>query len=159
MSPDRFRPALALSAFTVLVWTTRIRNIWTDDELSTVGQVGRTALALAFTAFAVATVAAWVRARRAGILTDRDRLLVRIFAVWTSVVWVVRGVQIAVADHGGAFVAVHTALAVASIALAVWADRRVHGPDRTGGAPVLRGAGSGSGRRDDASPVAPRRHR
>jgi hypothetical protein len=159
MSPDRFRPALALSAFTVLVWTTRIRNIWTDEELSTAGQIGRTTLALAFTAFAVATVAAWVRARRARALRDRDRLLIRLFAAWTSVVWVVRGVQIALADHDPAFVAVHTALAVASIALAVWADRSVHGPDHTGGAPVLRGAGSGSGRRDDATPVASRRPR
>lgn len=126
MSPDRFRPALALSAFTVLVWTTRIRNIWTDEELSTAGQVGRTALALAFTAFAVATVVAWVRARRVGTVTDGARRLVRAFAVWTTAVWVVRGVQIALADHDAAFVAVHTALAVASIALAAWADRRVH---------------------------------
>jgi hypothetical protein len=155
MSPDRFRPALAFSAFTVLVWTTRIRNIWTDEELSTAGQVGRTALALAFTAFAVATVAAWVRARRAGTVADRHRSLVRLFAGWTTVVWVVRGVQIALADHDAAFVAVHTTLAVASIALALWADRSVHA-DGADGAQVLRGAGSGSGRRDDGSPVAPR---
>lgn len=125
MDARRLRPALALGAWTLLVWTTRIRNIWTDDELSTAGQVGRTALAVVFTGFAVTTIALWVRARRA----TPHRMapaVVRAFALWTTAVWVVRGLQIATADHDGAFVAVHTALAVASIALAVWADRSTH---------------------------------
>ena len=47
----------------------------------------------------------------------------RLFAAWTIGVWAIRAVQIAAADHGAAFVAVHTALAVASTLLAVWAAR------------------------------------
>ena len=134
MRSTQLRPAAVLSAFTVLVWTTRIRNIWTDESLTTAGQVGRTALALAFTAFALATAWVWWQARR-GRPVPGATTLVRSFAVWTVLVWVVRAVQIALADHGAAFVAVHTVLAVVSIALAVWADRAAHrAPDRE---PVL----------------------
>ena len=125
----RLRPALALSVWTFFVWTTRIRNIWTDDSLSTADQVGRTALALAFTAFAAATVVVWLRARRQATPSGAGAL-VGAFAVFTTGVWLVRGVQIALADHEAAFVAVHTVLAIASIALAVWAARSAHTADR-----------------------------
>ncbi|HEX4901913.1 MAG TPA: hypothetical protein VFV42_03830 [Acidimicrobiales bacterium] len=126
MRATDLRPAAALSAATLLIWTTRIRNIWTDDELDTAGQVGRTALALAFTAFAVATLVTWWRARRTGDVPDAAARLVRAFAVWTVAVWVVRAVQIALADHAVGFVVVHTVLAIVSIGLALWADRRAH---------------------------------
>lgn len=125
MTPVRLRPAVALAAFSLLVWTTRIRNIWTDDSLSTAGQVGRTALSLTFTAFAVAVLVVWARGRSIGRIPGAASLLVRLFAAWTIGVWAVRAVQIATAGHGAAFVAVHTALAVASTALAVWAARSV----------------------------------
>ncbi len=114
-----------LSAWTVLVWTTRIRNIWTDDSLTTGGQVWRTALALTFTAFAVAALVVWARARRRPAPPWAPSL-VRAFAVWTTGVWVVRSVQIAGNGHEAAFVAVHTVLAIVSIALSVWADRVAH---------------------------------
>lgn len=124
MDIRRLRPALVLSTWTVLVWTTRIRNIWTDESLSTSGQVWRTALALAFTAFAAVTIGAWVKARRDhGAVPAGTATWVRAFAGWTVGVWVVRGVQIALADHSIAFVVVHSGLAVVSTGLAVWADR------------------------------------
>lgn len=123
MTPDRLRPALALAAFTLFVWTTRIRNIWTDDSLTTAGQLGRTALSLTFTAFAVAVVWLWWHGRRTGAVAAIAGPIVRGFAAWTIGVWAVRAVQIASADHGAAFVAVHTALAVGSTVLAVWAVR------------------------------------
>ncbi len=123
MAPDRLRPAVVLAAFTLLVWTTRIRNIWTDESLETSGQVGRTALSLSFTAFAVATLLVWWQGRRTGVVPERAGMVVRLFAAWTIGVWAVRAFQIAAGDHGAAFVAVHTALAVASTVLAVWAVR------------------------------------
>lgn len=130
MRPAQLRPAAVLSALTVLVWTTRIRNIWTDESLTVAGQVGRTTLALVFTAFAVATGWVWWQARR-GRPVAGSATLVRAFAVWTVLVWVVRGVQIALADHDAAFVAVHTLLALVSIGLAIWADRSARrAPDR-----------------------------
>lgn len=122
MRPAQLRPAVVLAAFTVLVWTTRIRNIWTDESLSTTGQIGRIALALAFTAFAVATGWVWWQARR-GRTIEGTVTLVRAFAVWTIGVWVIRGAQIALADHDTAFVVVHSLLALVSIGLAVWAGR------------------------------------
>lgn len=125
MSPSRLRPAVALSVFTLLVWTTRIRNIWTDDSLSTSGQVGRTALSLTFTAFAVAVLWLWWQGRSSGQVPEGASLVVRLFAAWTIGVWAVRVVQIASAGHEAAFVAVHTLLAVASTGLAVWAARSV----------------------------------
>ena len=125
MVTSRLRPALVLAAWTFLVWTTRIRNIWTDESLSAGGQVSRTALAAVFTALALGVVVVWWRSRTAGRVAPGAAVLVRTFAGWTIAVWLVRGVQIAVADHSGAFVAVHTALAVISIVAALWADRAI----------------------------------
>ena len=43
----------------MLVWTTRIGNIWRDDTIDTAGKWGRTGLALSFTVLAVATLVGW----------------------------------------------------------------------------------------------------
>lgn len=134
MKPRSLRPALVLAVWTLLVWTTRIRNIWTDEALSTIGQVGRTALAVAFTAFAAGTVALWVRARQ-GATWASAATVVRAFAVWTVGVWVVRATQIALADHDVAFVMVHTLLAVVSIGLSVWAVRSLAPAEQPSQAP------------------------
>jgi hypothetical protein len=101
------------------VWTTRIRNIWTDDALSAGTQWARTALALSFTVLALAVGHAVYHRT-----SWRDGV-VRLLAGWTVVVWVVRAVGIALADHDAAFVAVHVVLAVVSIGLAVAAVREV----------------------------------
>lgn len=128
MSVTRLRPALVLSTWTLLVWTTRIRNIWTNDSLDTGGQIWRTALAVTFTAFAAVTLVLWWQGRRRGGAVARwATTWVRAFAIWTVGVWIVRGSQIAFGDHSAAFIAVHTVLAVVSIGLAVWADRAAHG--------------------------------
>ena len=111
--------AVALVAWTVLVWTTRLRNIWSDDTLSTGGLVGRTVLALTFTVLAVlVAVALGRRARWTGTA-------VTALAAWTTVVWVVRAAGIAAGDHSIGFVVVHLVLAVVSIALAALAVRSV----------------------------------
>jgi hypothetical protein len=138
MGRGPLRPALVLSAWTFLVWTSRIRNIWTDDSLTTAGQLGRTALALAFTALAAVTAGAWLRyGRGASPPPGWVSRLVSGFAAWTIGVWAIRAVQIGAADHGTAFVAVHTALAVVSTVLAVWAHRAATRPSApTAGEPV-----------------------
>lgn len=130
MAANALRPALLLSVWTLLIWTTRIRNIWTDDSLTTSGQVWRTALALSFTAFAVVALVGWWRSRGSGTSPAWLRAWIRAFAAWTVGVWLVRGLQIATDDHGAAFIAVHTALAVASIALAAWSVRSVNAQAR-----------------------------
>lgn len=119
----RLRPALILSIWTLLVWTTRIGNIWNDDSLTTSGQISRTALSLSFTVFGVVTLVAVIRARSkewSGL-----KIWVAVFAAWTTGVWVWRAIDIAVSDHEVGFVVVHTVLAVVSIALAVVAVRNM----------------------------------
>ena len=117
MSPRRFPAALALAAWSLLVWTARIRNIWSDDELSSGEQWSRTVLALSFTVLALAVVYAVVRR------SAWRRSIVLVLAGWTVAVWVVRSIGIATADHDGAFIAVHLVLALISAALSALAIR------------------------------------
>lgn len=109
--------AVALVVWTLLVWTTRIRNIWGDDGLTTGEQLGRTALALSFTGLAVLVAVAV--ARRARWL----RRAVEGLAAWTTLVWAVRAVGIAAGGHSVGFVVVHLVLAVVSVGLAGLAVR------------------------------------
>ena len=116
--PTRRLPAtIALCIWTLLVWTTRIANIWNDAELSDGEKWGRTALALSFTAL-VAVVGHAVYHR----VSWRD-LAVKALAGWTIGVWVTRSAGIATGDHEASFIAVHLVLAVVSITLSVLAVR------------------------------------
>ena len=113
----RTRAVIALVAWTFLVWTTRIRNIWTDDALSGGEQWSRTALAASFTLLALWVSVALVRR------SPRRRTAVVALAAWTVGVWIVRAVGIAGADHDAGFIAVHLVLAAVSIALSALAVR------------------------------------
>jgi hypothetical protein len=115
----RRRPAaLALVGWTFFVWTTRIANIWRDEDLSTGEQVGRTALALSFTLLAVAVLVTLWRGSAVA-----SRVAVGALAAWSVAVWVVRDVRIALGDHDAAFVVVHVVLGVVSVGLAALAWR------------------------------------
>ena len=114
----RHRAAAALVAWTFLVWTTRVANVWRDADLDTGERWGRILLALSFTVLAIAAgVALWRRLAQATVVA------VGVLAAWTVAVWVVRGIGILAADHDLGFKVVHTVLAVVSIALAVMAWR------------------------------------
>jgi hypothetical protein len=119
----RLRATAALAVWTLLVWTTRINNIWAEEGPSAAAKTGRTALALSFTVLAAGTLVGVLRQRRRS--TEWLVPLVRGFALWTVTVWAVRAVQIGLADHSAGFVAVHVALAVVSALLAVAAAREV----------------------------------
>jgi hypothetical protein len=110
--------------WTLVVWVPRIRNIWSDDELSTRGQLGRTVLALSLIVPAL-IVAGVLWRRRGEKLLGTAKIIVIGFASWTVVVWLVRGGSILLADHDAAFKAVHTVLAVVSIGLSALAVRSV----------------------------------
>ena len=114
----RHRAAVALVAWTFLVWTTRIANIWRDADVDTGERLGRTLLALSFTLLAIA-VAVALR-RRLGQATV---VAVGALSAWTIAVWVVRGIGILAAGHDLGFKVVHTVLAVVSLVLAVLAWR------------------------------------
>jgi hypothetical protein len=119
MSTRRLPVTIALCAWTLLVWTTRIGNIWGDADLTTGEKWGRTGLALSFTVLALAVVVlVAVHQRR-----PWRGLAVKILAGWTIGVWVTRSYGIATGDHDAAFIAVHLVLAVVSIVLSVLAVR------------------------------------
>lgn len=95
----------ALAVLTLLVWGVRIRNA--------AGELGPTVLSVTFVALAVAV-----------LLTKGGRSATLALAGWTTAVWVVRLVDIALfSDHEAAFVVVHSVLAVVSVSLAVAAAR------------------------------------
>jgi hypothetical protein len=97
----------ALPIWTVLIWTTRIRNIvagdWSASDL--VLPIGLSVLA----------VLALMR-RRPGL---------QVLAVATAAVWLVRLPLVLVHDHAAAFKVVHAVLAVISLALAAGTWRAV----------------------------------
>jgi hypothetical protein len=121
---SRAPATIGLVLWTLLVWTTRITNIWADDTLDTTGKAGRTVLALSFTVLALA--AGWALVRR----SERVRPVVVVLAAWTTGVWIVRAVGIAAGDRDAAFVAVHVVLAAVSIGLAALAVRERAADDR-----------------------------
>ncbi|MEQ1786612.1 MAG: hypothetical protein ABL966_06135 [Acidimicrobiales bacterium] len=108
---------IALCGWTLLVWTTRIGNIWGDADLTDGEKWGRTGLALTFTLLVLAV--GWALYQR---LAWRG-IAVKVLAGWTVGVWISRSVGIATGDHETSFVVVHLVLAVVSIALAVLAVR------------------------------------
>jgi hypothetical protein len=112
---------IVLAGWTVFVWTTRIRNIVTDDSLTGSDRAGRLVLAGSFTVLAAVVIWAWVQ-RSAAL-----RVSVLLLSGWTVGVWVARTIGIAGGDHSAGFVAVHVVLAVVSVALAALACRH-HGP-------------------------------
>ena len=118
--------ALVFVAWTLLVWGTRIDNVLGDTDLGAAGRAGRLALAGSFVALAVVAAVGLWRSRRAP--TGWLAPVLRLLALWTVGVWLVRVVQIAVGGHEAAFVAVHIALAVVSVALAVATWRNVRRP-------------------------------
>jgi hypothetical protein len=111
------RTALALSAWTLFVWVTRVRNALGDDELSNGGKAVTLVLCASFLGLALLVIDATVRR------PDRRQPLVALLALWTTVVWIVRSAQIATDGHSAGFVAVHVGLGVISIALSVLAVR------------------------------------
>ena len=119
------RLLVAFGAWTLFVWATRIGTATADEAWD------RVAMAVGFTLVGLAVlVVAWRARGRA--LTAGELLAVRIAVAFTVVVWLVRGVQIALADHEAAFVVVHLVLAAVSIGLGIAALRASTLGDRHG---------------------------
>lgn len=127
------RPRTVLSVAVLLLWSLftwggRIRNALADDALDASERGWALALACSFVVPALVLAAGWWwhtgrppwtgravppvgRALRVGTLA---------FAAWTTGVWLVRGIDIALfSDHEVGFVVVHSVLAVVAIGLSV----------------------------------------
>lgn len=123
------------------VWVTRIRNALGDDKLSRAGQVQ--AYGLSILGLAGAVTLAWlVLGTRHRPLTGRRSSVVIVIAGLHAVVWVVRGVGIALGDRSIGFIVVHVVLAVVSVALAWWLIARVRQSGEEAAAAGLVNAGS-----------------
>lgn len=114
-------PLLIFLAWTVLVWTSRVRNVLADDDLSTGGTVWRLGAAVLFVVLAGAVVVT----RRAA--PARAAAVLGTLVVWTVGWWTVRGIGIIVDDHELGFTVIHTLLMAVSIGLAMWAWARRNG--------------------------------
>jgi hypothetical protein len=132
-APTAARPSrhwlLGLAVWQVVVWGTRIDNVLGDDGLTSTDKLLRLALSASFFAFGVVAVWVWrqlgPRGRLGQATMPSGTRWIRVGAAWTVVVWVVRGADIALSGHSGAFVAIHLVLAAVSIALAGQAVRVV----------------------------------
>ena len=121
----------AFVAWTLFVWIGRIRNALTDPELTGSDRVGPLVLSTVFVLGAIVLGALLYRDHVAATPSSARTLRLAAWVVggYTTVVWIVRAGDIALAgDHEAAFVVVHVVLAVVSIALALWSalatDRR-----------------------------------
>ena len=124
-----------LVLWTLFVWASRIRNIWSDDDLSTGGQVLRTFFAIVFLTFAI-VLARRLYVSRGGELSAGDRRVLALFIAWTVGFWLVRGIGIIVDDHAATFTIVHTTLMVISIGIALVASKMLS-PRSISSSPVV----------------------
>lgn len=103
------------AAWTLFVWVGRFRNLRADPE-----PTGRwTAVGVAaFVILGAVLAASLVRGRLTGNWRRDAGPAVAALAALTTVVWLIRAIEISFDDHPAGFIAVHVVLAVVSIALA-----------------------------------------
>ena len=116
-------------AWTAYVWSTRIVNALGDSAATAGSKAFSVGLSCTFLAFAVAGVVVAVRGWSRP-LRSIEVLVLRLFAGWTVLVWVVRVPMIALDDRSVGFKAVHAALGLISVVLAalVWRSSVVGEP-------------------------------
>ncbi len=107
-------PGLVLAAWTVLLWSTRVRNALDDATLvgwSRTWQVGVSVLFLAV-AVLLAGLSLVRPTRAAGVGVA--------LAIAGSIWWTIRGIGIVIKDYEPAFTIVHVILAIGTIVISGW---------------------------------------
>ncbi len=102
----------ALTSWTVFLWLSRLRNVLGDDDLTSTGRAWRIGVVVVFVVLAIVAAAGMIR---------RTMVPLLVLIVWTVSYWLVRGIGILVGDWSVGFKAVHTALMVVSLGLAIGA--------------------------------------
>lgn len=119
-------PVLALAAWSLFLWTSRLGLAW-KTESTLAGKVVATVPVAVFVALGAALlVVLWRRPApeaATGVLRGNRRSFVQAVAAWTMVYWAVRTPLILLDGRSVAFRAVHVVLATVSVGLAVWAGR------------------------------------
>jgi len=104
--------------WTLFMWTTRTRLIFTEADLSVGDIVWRIAPVFLFVALALVLLYS-VRTGRPALAPT-----VTAIAAWTTIYWLVRVTLISFHDHPIGFKIVHVVLAAISIGTAAWAWRQ-----------------------------------
>jgi len=104
--------------WTLFMWVTRTRLIFTEDDLSVGDVVLRILPVFVFVGLAMVLVVS-LRTGRPDL-----SLSVTVIAAWTTVYWLIRVTLISFHDHSVGFKIVHAVLAAISIGTATWAWRR-----------------------------------
>lgn len=105
-----------LIAWTVFLWLSRLRNVLSNDDLTSGGRAVRVGVVVIFVGLAAA-----------GAVGVRKHLpkLVAAFLAWTVGYWLIRGIGILIdGDYSVGFKAVHTVLMLISLILAGLAARQ-----------------------------------
>ncbi|HAQ05056.1 MAG: hypothetical protein ACJZ17_01750 [Acidimicrobiales bacterium] len=106
---------------TLLAWTTRIYNLFEDNEVSNGERIWSLLVASIFLLAAMAVIKILV-----GSWRDRNiknSRLIPAFCIWTVTFWIVRSVGILIADHEAGFKIVHVLLATGFILLSLIVNR------------------------------------
>ena len=109
------------ACLTLLAWTTRIYNLFEDNEVSNGERIWSLLVAAIFLSAAMAVIKILV-----GSWRDRNiknSLLIPAFCIWTVTFWIVRSVGILIADHEAGFKIVHVLLATGFILLSLIVNR------------------------------------
>jgi hypothetical protein len=145
-------PVVLFVLWSTYVWITRIVNALGDE---TANKPFAVALSLSVLAPVLASGVVLVRARHRG-LGETEARLWQAAGVWTALVWLVRGAEIVVSDHGVAFKAVHVVVGAVSIALAAATVRQARRElVSAGGSGHGSGGGSGGGDPSSSGGVSP----
>jgi len=108
--------ALVNAGWMTFVWSQRIRNAVSNNEVNPTGAYVMSGVMLAG---AVALAATSIAKPEAPMSTT----IARVVPAAHAALWIVRGVQIAVSGRSVPFILIHEGLAAVSIGLAVWANR------------------------------------
>jgi hypothetical protein len=118
-SPPMIRsrwPVALFVPWTLFVWFNRVVNTMGDDEANKPLTLAL-ALSVVVPVVAVGVVLVQARARR---LSEGEGRLLQAAAIWTVLVWLVRGAEIGLSsEHGAAFKVVHLVIGVVSVSLAL----------------------------------------
>ena len=109
------------ACLTLLAWTTRIYNLFEDNEVSNGERIWSLLVAAVFLSAAMAVIKILV-----GSWRDRNiknSRLIPAFCIWTVTFWIVRSVGILIADHEAGFKIVHVLLATGFILLSLIVNR------------------------------------
>jgi hypothetical protein len=109
-------PVALFVPWTLFVWFNRVVNTMGDDEANKPLTLAL-ALSVVVPVVLVGVVLVQSRDRR---LREPEARLLQAAALWTVVVWLVRGTEIGLSsEHGAAFKVVHLVIGVISVALAL----------------------------------------